>query len=65
MKYREEYLKNGGIFCPFCKNQDIEGGSVEIIEGTAQQNVSCVACGGAWRDKYKLNAVETIEEPSQ
>ena len=65
MKYREEYLKNGGIFCPFCKNQDIEGGSVDIIASEAIQEVSCVSCGGAWRDTYKLHAVETIENPAR
>jgi hypothetical protein len=65
MKFKEEYLKTGGVICPFCKSQDIEGGAVEINEGTAQQDVACISCDGAWRDIYRLEAVETIEEPSQ
>ncbi len=61
MKFRDEYLKTGGVFCPFCKSHDIEGSSVEINEGTAQQDVSCVSCGGAWQDGYRLVTVIPVD----
>jgi hypothetical protein len=63
MKHEEEYLKTGGVFCPFCKSPDIEGGSVDIIASEAIQDVSCVTCGGAWRDTYKLHTVEAVDDP--
>lgn len=63
MKYKEGYLKTGGIFCPFCKNRDIEGGFVEINGGTAQQTMTCGACGGAWQDGYRLEDLVSLDEP--
>lgn len=65
MKFRDEYLKTGGIFCPFCKSDDIEGSAVDIVGSEAVQEVSCVRCNGAWRDTYRLHAVETLDEPSK
>jgi hypothetical protein len=61
MKHREEYLTYGGVFCPFCKSPDIEGGSVDIAGSEAFQELSCVSCGGAWRDRYELVAVQALE----
>jgi len=61
---KEKYLASGGGACPFCGDSDISGDSVEIEATEAWQNVSCSACGGSWRDVYKLAFVETDDELS-
>jgi len=63
MKYRTEYLKSGGIFCPFCHCEDIEGASVDIVGSIASQEVSCLRCGASWQNEYRLTDVVTIDEP--
>ena len=66
MKYRTEYLKAGGTFCPFCTRGDgIEGGSVEVVAGRAFQPVYCSHCSGAWHDEYDLVNAKTVEEPDE
>lgn len=65
MKYKKEYLKAGGIFCPFCKCTDIIGGPVEIEEGWALQEMTCSECHGVWQDQYKLKAVVKISEEDE
>lgn len=65
MRYREEYIQSGGVFCPFCRNEDIEGGSVDVVEGSAFQEVSCLRCGACWNDEYQLVDVSTIHEPEE
>lgn len=65
MKYKKEYLKAGGTFCPFCRGEDISGEPVEIDAGWAYQEMSCAVCEGAWQDEYKLKNVVTLEDPPE
>lgn len=51
---QDEYVKQGGTCCPFCKSTDIVGDSIEIDCGTASQEVSCNDCNGEWKDQYDL-----------
>ena len=53
----QKYVQAGGVKCPFCDSQDIEGGSVEIDSGRAYQKVSCHKCGKAWHDGYTLDSL--------
>lgn len=48
------YLQSGGTRCPSCGSHDITGESVEVNEGTATQEVSCLACEAEWVDMYRL-----------
>lgn len=57
-KQKQMYLKKGGVACPFCESEDIEGGFVEIDEGYVTQGMNCVSCGRRWNDVYKLKAVD-------
>ena len=59
---KARYLENGGVRCPFCDSDDLEGGFIEVDEGGACQEVRCLACERRWRDSYKLVDVEEIEE---
>ena len=56
---KENYLKEGGGICPFCKSPDISGGQVQVEGTEAWQEVSCSDCDERWRDVYKLAFVET------
>jgi len=59
-KKKEKYLTDGGGHCPFCGNEDIEGGPVEITQGGANQICGCHACDCEWYDLYTLTDVEAI-----
>jgi hypothetical protein len=60
-KEKQTYLRADGVFCPFCKSLDIEGGSVEINSGTASQEIHCLNCDKKWADLYHLVDVEEIK----
>lgn len=53
------YLKWHGVHCPFCDSTQIEGGSVEVNDGGAFQEVNCLDCESEWHDMYTLTDVET------
>lgn len=48
--------------CHRCGCDEIEGGHVEIIEDTAQQFVSCAACGRTWNEVYHRTGVTITDE---
>lgn len=52
-----EYLDHRGVQCPVCKSHDISGGFVEVDDGGAWQQITCVDCGFVWQDSYKLVAI--------
>lgn len=53
-KTQEQYVEEGGTFCPYCGSRQLEGGSVTVDAGEAWQGISCNDCGAAWQDQYKL-----------
>ncbi len=52
-----DYIKGGGVVCPFCGDGDLEGGFIETDQGRATQEIKCNTCGKAWIDEYKLAGV--------
>ncbi|MFQ5491992.1 MAG: hypothetical protein ACE5GE_14845 [Phycisphaerae bacterium] len=58
---KQRYLKGGGVRCPFCDGDQIEGGPVEIDEGQAIQPVGCLNCDRRWNDVYTLHDIEVRE----
>jgi Zn ribbon nucleic-acid-binding protein len=58
---KRKYLSSGGARCPYCGSEDIQGESVQIEEGAAVQEVSCIDCDSQWYDIYKLVNVEGVE----
>jgi transposase-like protein len=60
MKFKkiEEYVQSGGVFCPYCKSGNIEGGSRETDSGIHTQTVTCLECKKQWTDVYKLTTIE-------
>ena len=58
----QTYIEGGGVRCPYCQAEDIEGDSVEIDEGTASQEVRCHDCGKGWVDCYSLTSIAESED---
>lgn len=61
IKRIDRYIEQGGVSCPNCQSQDIEGRSIEISAGCAWQPISCNNCPAVWNDVYKLDTVEGFE----
>ena len=59
---QRQYLKHPGE-CPFCKNENIDGDSVEIDGKNACQIVRCLNCDATWQDSYTLSGFEVLAEP--
>ena len=58
----EEYIKNGGVRCPFCKSDDIRTvGSLESCGINAFQSVACNCCGKNWTDEYTFTGFSEDE----
>jgi len=50
----QRYVEQGGVSCPYCGSDQLEGGSVEIDGAFANQEVRCLVCRQDWTDEYKL-----------
>ena len=48
--------------CPMCEDTDVEGGSVDINNGHAFQNITCLSCGASWTDEYKLHRYSNLHD---
>lgn len=55
---RAAYVRNGYAACPYCKNRDIVGDSLEVDGNQVVQDVSCSACERTWTDVYTLTGIE-------
>lgn len=52
------YVEEGGAECPYCGDDGgIEGSSVDIEQGQAYQEITCVSCGAYWTDCYRLERI--------
>lgn len=58
----EKYLKGGGVSCPVCGSENIEGGDKEMDLDGVSQIITCQSCGKQWTDFYTLTDVEEIED---
>ncbi len=54
---RQRYVEQGGVNCPYCGGDQLDGGSVEIDGAFARQEVCCLDCRRDWIDEYKLVAI--------
>ena len=54
----KEYVERGGIRCPFCSSDQIEGGSFDYEGAQVWQKISCLSCGEEWTDVYELRRAE-------
>ena len=59
----KEYVYRAYAKCPFCGDHRIEGGSIEIEQNYAHQEVSCTECGAEWSDAYRLEGLCVTRTP--
>ena len=51
------YVQEGGVHCPVCGSEEIEGEFVTTGGGEASQEMRCLTCDARWTDIYTLNFV--------
>jgi len=56
------HVKEGGIHCPFCYTDQIEGGDFNVEPGYVTQDMACLECEAEWRDVYRLESALTIRK---
>lgn len=54
------YVSGGGVHCPACCADNIEGGEWNSEAGQATQNVRCLNCEARWQDVYTLTTFNLI-----
>jgi len=54
----DEYIRRGGIICPYCQSHDIVRGRIEIAGDQVAQQIHCENCDKRWRDIYTLSDIE-------
>jgi hypothetical protein len=48
------YALHGGLHCPACRSPQVSGEHINIEEGKAYQEMSCLTCPATWTDVYQL-----------
>jgi len=56
------YLQEGGLHCPQCGSEQIEGGSFESSGGSGTQEIGCLKCGAEWYDIFELVNITQIRQ---
>ena len=61
---REEYLKNKGNKCPFCKsnNMDADRPYINYFDDSIACRIHCSSCGKNWIDCYALTDIIVEDE---
>lgn len=60
----KQHAATNGQHCPHCHATELTGESVEINNGTAEQEMSCDVCGATWTDVYALTGFKDLDAPS-
>lgn len=55
---REQYVKDGGNKCPFCRSTDLDGGKPQVDGPRAWCVIMCLNCGEEWHDIYTLTDIQ-------
>lgn len=65
MKHAEQLERCKKNLCPKCGSDQVEGREVEIIRGTARQDVSCLECEAEWAEFYTMDDFSLYEVASE
>lgn len=60
LEQKEQYLKDGGTLCPFCRSNDLSTDNMQIDGGTMTEDIECLNCGEQWQDSYTLTRITEI-----
>lgn len=54
-KQIREYVKSGGVKCPYCNSEGISAGNLLLDDNDiCMSNVQCLNCKKSWREVYSL-----------
>ena len=59
----KSYVAGGGLKCPFCGNDQLQGDSFDVEAGECRQEMSCPRCHAEWWDVYQLKGLEVTQTP--
>ena len=59
-KQKRDYIKTGGVICPYCGSYHIDTDQLEMGE-KVYQGCRC-RCGKSWTDIYTLTGIEEDED---
>lgn len=54
------YVNEYPFFCPYCGEEGIVAGDVDVEFNYAWQKVGCTVCKKQWHDVFKLVDIEEI-----
>lgn len=54
---KQTYIEDGGVFCPFCGNGNIQVFDTNEHAGKLYRYVTCHACGKEWTETFTLTDV--------
>jgi transcription elongation factor Elf1 len=57
---KAEYLKHGGLNCPYCYSHGMKFSKINILMGGATGKVRCKVCRHSWIDVYKLTKIVEV-----
>lgn len=52
---RETFVRQAGERCPKCQTKDLSVGHISVGKGEIVQMCSCIRCGLAWKNIYRLD----------
>jgi hypothetical protein len=61
----DNYISGKTDACPFCGSVDIEGSSWDYDGDWTSQEVTCLECGGCWKDIYSLCDMIVVYPPDK
>jgi len=57
----EQYVRDGGTYCPFCKSGNVVSAGPIATDGCEVfQIMCCEDCGKEWKDYYVLDSVKEV-----
>jgi hypothetical protein len=56
-KAKEDYVRQGGVRCPFCGSNDISADKTEADCAFAVVTVDCLHCHKSWHERHDLAAI--------
>ena len=63
-KQKADYIQSGGVCCPYCGSDQIEGDSYDHQEGCVTQEICCLSCDKSWTDVHSLTHIEETSPDS-
>jgi hypothetical protein len=54
------YVSGGGLKCPFCQSDNLEGGSLDVAGPVVRAEATCLDCDAEWIDVYTLSGIDEV-----